>query len=134
MYNVYTIYLSTIIIIILTQYIGGRSWREQGHTTLGPKKTLAGFSCSHKKYQIYNIQCTLCRYLWEACMSSKNLTYSTYKYTMKKTHLYLHRSIPWKKNPTFIYSNFCIPKCLSLIHIWRCRRYAVCRSRWSPYH
>eukprot|EP00826_Nyctotherus_ovalis_P012293 TRINITY_DN13232_c0_g1_i2.p1 TRINITY_DN13232_c0_g1~~TRINITY_DN13232_c0_g1_i2.p1 ORF type:complete len:176 (+),score=44.19 TRINITY_DN13232_c0_g1_i2:154-681(+) len=27
-------------------------------------------------------------------------------------------------------------KCLdlSLIHICRCRRYAVCRSRWSPYH
>ena len=25
-------------------------------------------------------------------------------------------------------------KNLSLIHIWRCRRYAVCRSRWSPYH
>ena len=23
---------------------------------------------------------------------------------------------------------------LSLIHIRRCRRYAVCRSRWSPYH
>ena len=23
---------------------------------------------------------------------------------------------------------------LSLIHILRCRRYAVCRSRWSPYH
>eukprot|EP00826_Nyctotherus_ovalis_P031823 TRINITY_DN2557_c0_g1_i21.p1 TRINITY_DN2557_c0_g1~~TRINITY_DN2557_c0_g1_i21.p1 ORF type:complete len:574 (-),score=168.60 TRINITY_DN2557_c0_g1_i21:60-1781(-) len=36
-----------------------------------------------------------------------------------------------------------IPECLgknrkgfslSLIHICRCRRYAVCRSRWSPYH
>ena len=26
------------------------------------------------------------------------------------------------------------PKELSLIHIRRCRRYAVCRSRWSPYH
>ena len=26
------------------------------------------------------------------------------------------------------------PHRLSLIHIWRCRRYAVCRSRWSPYH
>eukprot|EP00826_Nyctotherus_ovalis_P046478 TRINITY_DN5257_c0_g2_i1.p1 TRINITY_DN5257_c0_g2~~TRINITY_DN5257_c0_g2_i1.p1 ORF type:complete len:190 (-),score=31.61 TRINITY_DN5257_c0_g2_i1:10-579(-) len=26
-----------------------------------------------------------------------------------------------------------LPK-LSLIHICRCRRYAVCRSRWSPYH
>ena len=23
---------------------------------------------------------------------------------------------------------------LSLIHIRLCRRYAVCRSRWSPYH
>ena len=23
---------------------------------------------------------------------------------------------------------------LSLIHILRCRRYSLCRSRWSPYH
>ena len=23
---------------------------------------------------------------------------------------------------------------LSLIHIWRCRRYSLCRSRWAPYH
>ena len=23
---------------------------------------------------------------------------------------------------------------LSLIHIWRCRRWTLCRSRWSPYH
>eukprot|EP00826_Nyctotherus_ovalis_P067000 TRINITY_DN9975_c0_g2_i1.p1 TRINITY_DN9975_c0_g2~~TRINITY_DN9975_c0_g2_i1.p1 ORF type:complete len:280 (+),score=75.26 TRINITY_DN9975_c0_g2_i1:64-903(+) len=31
---------------------------------------------------------------------------------------------------------FCNTKILrlSLIHICRCRRYAVCRSRWSPYH
>eukprot|EP00826_Nyctotherus_ovalis_P024560 TRINITY_DN18980_c0_g1_i1.p2 TRINITY_DN18980_c0_g1~~TRINITY_DN18980_c0_g1_i1.p2 ORF type:complete len:149 (+),score=25.21 TRINITY_DN18980_c0_g1_i1:566-1012(+) len=27
-----------------------------------------------------------------------------------------------------------IAEYLSLIHICRCRRYAVCRSRWSPYH
>ena len=26
------------------------------------------------------------------------------------------------------------PCCLSLIHIWRCRRLPQCRSRWSPYH
>ena len=26
------------------------------------------------------------------------------------------------------------PPCLSLIHIWRCRRSTLCRSRWSPYH
>ena len=25
-------------------------------------------------------------------------------------------------------------KHLSLIHIWRCRRSTLCRSRWSPYH
>ena len=29
---------------------------------------------------------------------------------------------------------YCATYVLSLIHIWRCRRYAVCRSRWSPYH
>lgn len=42
--------------MILTQYIGGRSWREQGHTILGPKKALAGLSCSQEKHQLYNIQ------------------------------------------------------------------------------
>ena len=26
------------------------------------------------------------------------------------------------------------PPYLSLIHIWRCRRSTLCRSRWSPYH
>eukprot|EP00826_Nyctotherus_ovalis_P006358 TRINITY_DN11494_c0_g3_i3.p1 TRINITY_DN11494_c0_g3~~TRINITY_DN11494_c0_g3_i3.p1 ORF type:complete len:263 (+),score=57.44 TRINITY_DN11494_c0_g3_i3:136-924(+) len=30
--------------------------------------------------------------------------------------------------------DFCYMTSLSLIHICRCRRYAVCRSRWSPYH
>eukprot|EP00826_Nyctotherus_ovalis_P008344 TRINITY_DN12157_c0_g1_i4.p1 TRINITY_DN12157_c0_g1~~TRINITY_DN12157_c0_g1_i4.p1 ORF type:complete len:406 (-),score=59.32 TRINITY_DN12157_c0_g1_i4:16-1233(-) len=29
---------------------------------------------------------------------------------------------------------YCKEVKLSLIHICRCRRYAVCRSRWSPYH
>ena len=27
-----------------------------------------------------------------------------------------------------------IQQYLSLIHIWRCRRSTLCRSRWSPYH
>eukprot|EP00826_Nyctotherus_ovalis_P018386 TRINITY_DN15506_c0_g2_i1.p2 TRINITY_DN15506_c0_g2~~TRINITY_DN15506_c0_g2_i1.p2 ORF type:complete len:147 (-),score=47.36 TRINITY_DN15506_c0_g2_i1:12-452(-) len=34
------------------------------------------------------------------------------------------------RNPAEIIGN----SDLSLIHICRCRRYAVCRSRWSPYH
>ena len=28
----------------------------------------------------------------------------------------------------------CTSTYLSLIHIWRCRRSTLCRSRWSPYH
>ena len=28
----------------------------------------------------------------------------------------------------------CTTLFLSLIHIWRCRRSTLCRSRWSPYH
>ena len=34
-------------------------------------------------------------------------------------------------------SHFSLPylhNILSLIHIWRCRRSTLCRSRWSPYH
>ena len=27
-----------------------------------------------------------------------------------------------------------VARLLSLIHIWRCRRDVLCRSRWSPYH
>ena len=32
------------------------------------------------------------------------------------------------------YRQWHFPQCLSLIHIWRCRRSTLCRSRWSPYH
>ena len=38
--------------------------------------------------------------------------------------------INWLPDATFLV----VIHNLSLIHIWRCRRYAVCRSRWSPYH
>ena len=33
----------------------------------------------------------------------------------------------------FLYTFSAVSR-LSLIHIWRCRRHVVCRSRWSPYH
>ena len=35
--------------------------------------------------------------------------------------------------PSF-FSLFFATLFLSLIHIWRCRRSTLCRSRWSPYH
>ena len=31
-------------------------------------------------------------------------------------------------------TSVCVSLRLSLIHIWRCRRDVLCRSRWSPYH
>ena len=34
----------------------------------------------------------------------------------------------------YILAGFCWSLILSLIHIWRCRRSTLCRSRWSPYH
>ena len=36
--------------------------------------------------------------------------------------------------PGLSYGVVCVFLCLSLIHIWRCRRIERCRSRWSPYH
>ena len=43
-----------------------------------------------------------------------------------------------KKNCTKLFLQYlCQTKLyfdLSLIHIWRCRRSTLCRSRWSPYH
>ena len=43
-------------------------------------------------------------------------------------HIYAHQFfLGW-----FLYSQ--VLQNLSLIHIWRCRRSTLCRSRWSPYH
>eukprot|EP00826_Nyctotherus_ovalis_P027331 TRINITY_DN21360_c0_g1_i1.p2 TRINITY_DN21360_c0_g1~~TRINITY_DN21360_c0_g1_i1.p2 ORF type:complete len:156 (+),score=35.85 TRINITY_DN21360_c0_g1_i1:110-577(+) len=67
-------------------------------------------------------------------------------------HLHMNQITDWKYLENFIalpsailhLTLFCNPVVnrsgyrhflvLSLIHICRCRRYAVCRSRWSPYH
>ena len=43
----------------------------------------------------------------------------------------------WGSSVHFFWSKFVSCPCekvLSLIHIWRCRRSTLCRSRWSPYH
>ena len=46
----------------------------------------------------------------------------------------LHQN--WQHFSKFLRLNdsFVGPNYLSLIHIWRCRRSTLCRSRWSPYH
>ena len=55
------------------------------------------------------------------------LTYN--KRSVLKNTIHLHLSVVF-----ILIANFSLWYSLSLIHIWRCRRYAVCRSRWSPYH
>ena len=47
--------------------------------------------------------------------------------TWRSRLLQLFRSSKNNNNNRSIFS-------LSLIHIWRCRRDVLCRSRWSPYH
>ena len=56
-------------------------------------------------------------------------------------HIMSIKFFSWSKNHIFFPIRTCVTLTyqykmveLSLIHIWRCRRYAVCRSRWSPYH
>ena len=70
------------------------------------------------KNRCWNAKCT-----WKL----KSSGYSRYTFQTK-----------WKVCRNEIQSNSIIltfPPCkLSLIHIWRCRRYSLCRSRWSPYH
>ena len=42
---------------------------------------------------------------------------------------------PWKCCKIFCALSVIVKRRgLSLIHIWRCRRSTLCRSRWSPYH
>ena len=44
------------------------------------------------------------------------------------TRIHEDESLKW--HPLFRHGDWH----LSLIHIWRCRRSTLCRSRWSPYH
>eukprot|EP00826_Nyctotherus_ovalis_P022749 TRINITY_DN17579_c0_g1_i2.p1 TRINITY_DN17579_c0_g1~~TRINITY_DN17579_c0_g1_i2.p1 ORF type:complete len:129 (-),score=5.22 TRINITY_DN17579_c0_g1_i2:10-396(-) len=46
----------------------------------------------------------------------------------------LDREDTCKELEQYFFVSTVVPMGLSLIHICRCRRYAVCRSRWSPYH
>ena len=45
-----------------------------------------------------------------------------HQYTLRRVHY--KNSQHWHQSHEY----------LSLIHIWRCRRSTLCRSRWSPYH
>ena len=79
--------------------------------------------------------------LWSAGFARQvKLAISLSTYLTKSMLLLLlyHGRVAWCLLKCF-YSHICclgaITVCnLSLIHIWRCRRSTLCRSRWSPYH
>ena len=70
-------------------------------------------------------------YLFMHALAPKRLTFFWHEALMKHSF-----SITASRKSTEGYhvNRWPSSKYLSLIHIWRCRRYAVCRSRWSPYH
>ena len=84
----------------------------------------------------FNLRCP-----WRVCPRTKWMAW--YKWLnparfTTKTRIYIIQMM-WIIYQSIKISNFywCVNvevTYLSLIHIWRCRRYAVCRSRWSPYH
>ena len=75
-------------------------------------------------------------------------TYSVSRHNVSTPVFHNRRQAPycffiWKKVWVVLWQNEWSPKnirsklspsSLSLIHIWRCRRSTLCRSRWSPYH
>ena len=52
---------------------------------------------------------------------------------LRTTNLFVFLLYATKSVEFFLFSSYSWYN-LSLIHIWRCRRSTLCRSRWSPYH
>eukprot|EP00826_Nyctotherus_ovalis_P013392 TRINITY_DN13615_c0_g1_i14.p1 TRINITY_DN13615_c0_g1~~TRINITY_DN13615_c0_g1_i14.p1 ORF type:complete len:130 (+),score=3.29 TRINITY_DN13615_c0_g1_i14:112-501(+) len=67
-----------------------------------------------------------------------NQLYIIVRYYISSYYLFVHSFNKLHKDFLDFEIVFCCyfdkGESLSLIHICRCRRYAVCRSRWSPYH
>ena len=72
-----------------------------------------------KERQTFNV-------LWN--MSQKHVCYLLKNICMPKVFVFVFAKVKKKKMLPKKHTH------LSLIHIWRCRRAAACRSRWSPYH
>ena len=94
---------------VLMKTFMGRTWRTRGN------------------FKLYDWKCGLLRcnfdLYWEATFH-KIASHALHEFPSKFADLYRK----WGK---FLAS---IVLFLSLIHIWRCRRSTLCRSRWSPYH
>eukprot|EP00826_Nyctotherus_ovalis_P019336 TRINITY_DN15947_c0_g1_i1.p1 TRINITY_DN15947_c0_g1~~TRINITY_DN15947_c0_g1_i1.p1 ORF type:complete len:165 (+),score=30.53 TRINITY_DN15947_c0_g1_i1:100-594(+) len=117
-------------------------WRIEGKNAI---QGIEGVSLSPNRQQEGAPQNLLCQLLDAQIASLRNC--SKIKQALIKQSKYIPYnkllknqrkvSTPYKKGNRIMVRNVKardVSKDLSLIHICRCRRYAVCRSRWSPYH
>ena len=72
-------------------------------------------------------------YVFKVFATMKLNLKSTRDVFIKKTYKFLITTIKDTSRPG-VDPELQYKQGLSLIHIWRCRRYSLCRSRWSPYH
>ena len=80
----------------------------------------------------YNIHPTNWNHFWYFPMVVKHNSNCIWNFHCPEYNNF-DQSLGHLKNKKIVY--FCLfIQLLSLIHIWRCRRSTLCRSRWSPYH
>ena len=114
-----------------------RSTVQTGENTAAiNNKALSMLRPEHQSYFLKCIKSTMkiLHHGWNICYPTKekNLLTMIFKCTMG---IYTHIDDAVSRDKHGICDWALLPLCvLSLIHIWRCRRGAECRSRWSPYH
>ena len=85
-----------------------------------------------------NSVCCITRHCtWTAEINKSRLTPCQFlhKSTTRREYNYILRESYRRRKMYCGHARLCVCLCvLSLIHIWRCRRSTLCRSRWSPYH
>ena len=99
------------------------SYMIRTHTIRTRSKDLHCCTILHVLHQYFSLSLSLS--LWiktTMCVCVRACVRRTIKYVL----------VHFKLLPLLCYRQ--IFMALSLIHIWRCRRAAACRSRWSPYH
>ena len=123
-------------------------WQHKARLSL----FLLHFSLSVNLEQLWHFEIVLEQSSWH--VTNRSLIIKGYLYdgtlkpciSMMRGRIDLRFVLKWRSEVVLSFPNFLeasgnspelwdkVNYPLSLIHIWRCRRYAVCRSRWSPYH
>ena len=85
--------------------------------------------CTRWNHCIYNLLCNdVCNCLWAVAFMDCSIFSRRDIVRAKTTDVMLKLRMRWSQQKSASVGS------LSLIHIWRCRRSTLCRSRWSPYH